>query len=1462
MINSTHKPLRILALVRGDLKRLPLVKVARRIEIDRRAQASNRQRERAMKQLFLVFFLVLSALGARTAHARPQAPVIADPLKAWVPWLLDAQRDLLCAGLGDARTCEWPGHLQVQIDDQRGQFTLDVWLDAPGNVALPGDRAAWPLNVLADGKPALVQAMDDHPSVALAAGHHSVVGKLEFGQAPELLAVPDAIGVVELTLGGQKVELPRRDGEGRLFLRGDQAAEHAEQDALTVTIARKVQDGVPLRVVTRLTLRVAGRPRDLVLGNVLLAGARPVTAQSDLPMQIAGDGALRVHGRPGEHTVDIEAVQLGDAAPLTVPTIALTGAEPQETWVWVPDETLRSVELSGLAPIDPDRTQLADDWKHAGRCYVATPGQMLTFKESRRGETEPPPSRLQLSRELWLDLDGNELTARDRFTGDLRTGWRLDVAPGIALGHVTIPGQANALLITEQPETKHLGVELRDGNLKLEADSRFPLGPGAWPGLRALHVVGWLVDVQQLDATLHLPPGWKLLGVSGVDRPPENWLDSWTLFDFFFVLMVAAAAGKLLGKRWGLLALVALGLCHGEADAPQVLWLNVLLALALARAVTAGKLGMVVKLWHGAAVVALVLAVVPFARDQVREGLYPQVAQSGKAPLAAGGYEADKDAWALGMAKAEAPAQAFREGETDASEVAGAAPEPKEEAKPDAPKPLSRSILKLGLASTPGYDATTQQQMRQLDPGAVVQTGPGVPKWRWTELALKWSGPVRQDHEIQLLLLSPAVQLILALLRVLLVVILALRLMDRAKLRALAGQLGALALLLAVSSVVQPRPALANEFPPQPLLDELTKKLVAAETCDGPCMVVSDLRLTVQGQRVTATAEVSAQRDTGWGLPGPWDPLQVSEVRVDGQPTRALRRLPGGLIAVRVPAGAHTIAIDGQLVRRSVVTLQLDPQALPRHIAVHSQDWTADALQPGQVKDSLQLTRIVGLPGAQTATEGDAESLELPPWFHVERHLLLGLPWQVHTTVTREKPGRAEVLKLPLLAGERVITDGVTVEAGAAVLHFGREDLEASFDAELPVAPRLTLTAPPLQKQAWTETWRLDCSQMWRCTAKGVPPVHTRDPQSAQLQPVWQPWPGETLQIDVQKPLGAKGPAVTIDAAHYVVTPGQRLLEATLTLTIRTSQGGTQTLTLPEGAQVQSVAWGTAGNDARAIRPLGRKLALPLDPGEQVVTIKWQQPWQRSAHEVVPPLDLGGPAVNVQTTLNLGEDRWLLWAHGPKWGPAVLFWSHLLLLLLAAALLGRLHGLPLKTRHWLLLGLGLVQVPPVMLLLVVAWFAAFAWRQRRAPHEEGKPVALLNLAQIALVGLTVAFFAVLYWAIQENLLGSVDMQVSGAGSSGATLTWYVDRVESALPEPGICSLPLLAWRIGMLLWALWLVSALLRWLPWAWRAFATGGLWWKAPPRKPPGPKTPIVRQSVAQSTPVPQAGVAESPGE
>jgi hypothetical protein len=41
----------------------------------------------------------------------------------------------------------------------------------------------------------------------------------------------------------------------------------------------------------------------------------------------------------------------------------------------------------------------------------------------------------------------------------------------------------------------------------------------------------------------------------------------------------------------------------------------------------------------------------------------------------------------------------------------------------------------------------------------------------------------------------------------------------------------------------------------------------------------------------------------------------------------------------------------------------------------------------------------------------------------------------------------------------------------------------------------------------------------------------------------------------------------------------------------------------------------------------------------------------------------------------------------------------------------------------------------------------------------------------------------------------------------------------------VLSLPLWLYRVGMLVWALWLAASLVRAIGWGWRSFGEGGLW-------------------------------------
>ncbi len=1363
---------------------------------------------------------VAAPAAAQTRSLRSVDDTIPAPLRPWVSWAMYDQPDLACPqvdGTDTKRVCVWPGSLTVEANAKGASFAMQVWLARDDDVVLPGDDTLWPQDVHADGGAAVIGQTDNHPRVHLAAGAHRLTGTFQWTSVPQVLPTPASTGRIGLTVGGTRVEHPRLDADGRLWLQGGAGLDaRDEADSIHASIYRRVEDGSPLKVTTQLELNVSGKAREIDLGHVLLAHSRPTSVESPLPVKITPDGGVSVYGRPGTHRVTIAALLTQKTDTITAPAPGPDFYDPQEVWVWIPDETLRSVELSGLQAVDPARTSLPKAW-HGHTTFLAKPNASLKLAVSRRGVT-PSPNTIGLRRQMWLDLDGDGYTIRDHLTGTLDRGWRLDYAGPAELGHVLDQANKQDVLITKNPTTKHSGVELRHANLDVTADLRREAASATLPA------VGWDHDVQNLSAVLNLPPGWTLLATSGVDQVDGTWVDSWTLWDFFFVLMVALSIGKLLGWRWTPLAIVALVLSHGHADAPMWVWLHLVAALALLRALPDGWWRKGVYLYRLVALLVLFGLLAPFAYDQIRAGLHPQVS-----PDAFRTRTAHNTSLPTPVAYERAMAPAPMKDEVAANAAV------RQQAKAWKKK-QDKAVGMLTRPSSLSY-ASSDLDLQQVDPKAVVQTGPGLPNWSWNSWQLRWSGPVHKEHQMHLWLVSPLVNRLLAFLRVALLIILSLLVLDRRHMRwnkdddddtpARGGtfwshltQAGvamlAAGFVLGASShaFAQTAPEATPPSPSPQVLQTLKQRLVAAHKCDGVCVVVSRADITANGSTLRMRAEVHAQKDAGWYLPGPAADLQIESVRLDGAATDQLRREASGLTAVHVPAGRHIVDFEGRLANRNVVTVQFDATTRPKLVSFSSDDWSVDGISPTGVPDnSLQLTRTES--AASPGADGPQQAAELPPWYQVHRLVGLGLPWKVRTTVTRQDATRPQLVKLPLLAGEKVVTDGLRVEDNQVLVDFPRGQSTVTYTSHLPITKHLVLTAA--HDQPWSETWTVECSRIWRCAFSKLPPTKLVGEDQV-FRPTWKPWPGETLSIDVRRPAGAEGQSSTVESVDYDVTPGQRLLEATLTLQINASQGGWQNLTLPAGAELQKV---TIDNAERSLRLDKRKLAVPIRPGEHTYVVTWQQPWQRSWVERVPQVDLGGPAANVAVRVHRGYDRWLLRVTGPAWGPAILFWGHLVILLIIAVLLSQLRGLPLKLHEWMLLVIGMSQLPFLALIPVAAWFVVVELRRNNPPKDWWR----FDLAQLGVIALTIAAAITLFAAVHTNLLVHIDMQVQGAQSSNHLLRWYVDRSGAKLPTPAIVSAPVLVWRVLMLLWAFWLVSRLLKWVPWGWRAFATGGLW-------------------------------------
>ena len=1341
--------------------------------------------------LFVVLFASMRAVAAEPA-ASARVP---EPLRAWVPWVLYGKEDALCPVVsGGATTCAWPTRVELDLGDKGGTFTQSWRVDARRIVPLPGDARRWPEDVKVDGKAAVVLARDGRPGVELAPGIHELKGRFLWDSMPESLQVPPESGLVALTVRGKRVELPQRDAAGMVWLQ--KAAEAQEGDAIEIVVHRRVEDDVPLQLVTRIQLAISGKSREIVLGRALPPELTIISIDAQLPARVEPDSRLRVQARPGTYVIELTARSEGRLTKLARPTPGGPWRDGEEVWVFAAHPDLRVVDVEGVSAIDPQQTSLPDAWRKLP-AYPMKLGDEMRFLERRRGDADPPPDRLTLDRELWLDFDGGGMTLRDRVAGTMSKSTRLEMLAPIALGRVAIRDKDQ--LITRLRDGAGTGVEIRVAELSVVADARYAGDPSDVPA------IGWNHDFARVAAKLHVPPGFRLVHATGVDEVPGTWLRHWTLMEIFLVIVFSAAVARLYGLRWGALALATMVLALPEGGAPRWVWAFVLAAEAIVRLLPEGTARRIAGCVRLAAVIALAIIAIPFVVTTVREGLHPALERRGSDRGAQSESGSPPSSVGVGAAAADKSNDEI-DGDADSSNMRkGKAPPAKAPA----------------LASSAYNRAPAQLNVEVYDPNAMVQTGPGLPSWTWTEHSLRWSGPVDRGQRLHLFLLRPAANLILALVRAALLFALVLRMVpffsrDRAR-RFWRGPGAVSGVLLALATLASSSGAVAAEVPPADMLEELQKRLLAPPACMPDCVAMPRMVLDARGKTLRARIAIDVGARIAVPLPGGATQWLPERVDVDGKPATALL-LQGGKLFVALDPGSHEVIVEGRLADRETVQIPLPLR--PQRVEATLAGWKLDGLhEDGLVDESLQLTRI----HTDTGPSASLEASTLPPFVRVERTLRIGLAWQVETKVVRASPaGAAVVLEIPLLAGESVTTADVRAVGGKVLVNLAPNATETSWRSVLETKSPLTLVAP--KGVPWVEVFRLDLSPIWHATFDGIPPVHPGAQRGAQM-PEWRPWPGESVIVAITRPDGVAGQTLTIDRSTLDVRPGLRSTDTKLSLGLRSSRGGQHALTLPEGAVLESLAIGGA---PQPIRQEGRKVAIPITPGAATVELAWRTPTGIATMYRVAPVDLGLPTVNASVNVFVSDARWTLFLGGPRLGPAVLFWGLLAVLLVVAVALGRVRTTPLGTAAWLLLAIGLSQIPIAAALVVVGWLLVLGHRKE---HPE-LSVRWFQLRQIALALWSIAAVVCVLEAVHHGLLGQPDMQIEGNESSATALRWFRDRGGATTPEPWIFSLPTSVYRFAMLAWASWLALSLLRWLKWGWGAFATGGLWRRAEPTR------------------------------
>ena len=189
-------------------------------------------------------------------------------------------------------------------------------------------------------------------------------------------------------------------------------------------------------------------------------------------------------------------------------------------------------------------------------------------------------------------------------------------------------------------------------------------------------------------------------------------------------------------------------------------------------------------------------------------------------------------------------------------------------------------------------------------------------------------------------------------------------------------------------------------------------------------------------------------------------------------------------------------------------------------------------------------------------------------------------------------------------------------------------------------------------------------ARLGHATFDGIPPIQRADADSPRIAE-WRPWPGEEVRIALSRPAGAGGQTLTIDSGQLSVAPGTRMTRSVLTLAIRWTRATQHTITLAKGAELEGVALDGQATPTSASKATGAAWCCPSRRANRPAqVISWRGPTPPLAGIFrAPAVDLGVPATNIVTYVQLTDaPRSILWAAGPRLGPAVHIWSIVIVL--------------------------------------------------------------------------------------------------------------------------------------------------------------------------------------------------------
>ncbi len=1325
---------------------------------------------------------------------------IPDPLAEWQDWVSYDQEFRNCPFFADVDSgsvnhhiCAWPGQLHIQVEEHQAQFQINWHVIEDSWVVLPGDRSSWPQVVEVNHKVVTIQNNGNQPRVFLKAGQNQINGRFDWMSRPESITIPSTVASVKLELNGQAVKFPVIEQQA-LWL-GETISDHqVEANNMDMKVSRLVIDGHPMTVFVAIDLEVSGVARNENLGRLLNADYRVTKVGGDLNAYIDQKGDLWAQLKPGYSEILVSMNVVGWPDVLTFNVIGDHWPN-QEIWAYQDNKNIRLTQVEGVMPINPEQT--ASRWLEVPN-FLLNQGDVFKITEQKRG-TLNQSEQLTLNREAWLSFSGTTYRTKDQISGEKFGSWRLNASEGLQL--LSAQSGDENLLITRSEQGQQ-GVELRKPIVNLVID-------GEMDDQLLSEISGWDISFESVITKLYLPYGYMALAAFNVDSSHHVWLEQWRLWDIFIIMLVTVLSYQIIGWKSAILALVSLVLGYYEMNMPTYAWANLILSLALVAWVPRGRWLRFFQIYAVFSLLSLVVMLIPHWVSQARLSLHPQLANDRHIVYESSAVSKEAPS-PLRLNKAYSQAYDYKNAIQD-------------DIYPQVEEQVAKSKI-LGASQR----VRRSDSLNRYQSDALLQAGKGTPQWNYNAVVLQWDGPITAEQSHRLLLISPWMRVIWRLLLIVASAGWLWTLVSRLKkLFSTRQLLKSTTALLWVCIVISPA-LYADTYPPNVLLEQLKERMFQSPECQPQCASIERAVVTVEGQQLSINLTYHALADVVVPIPDSAD-WQLTQVTIDGIPSNSrLRYADKQWIALN--EGVAQIELRGYLATRNTVALRF-PMS-PGIVVTDSNDRQFAGLEGLQLTSST--LQLISTTEIDSHGIDQMKSTEVQSFVKLTRSIVFDDQWYITNTVRRLAPEQGVInVSLPLLQHEFPVEKIQVNEQGEVMVNLGPDEYEYTWRSRLERVNELTITAA--KNVHYLEEWRLMAAPQWHMEITGIPLVAEESiftESDDYFVHIYLPRPNESIDVNISRPDAVTGSVLSVDAIDNQYSVGKRTTKVVTQIRYRATQGGQFEVALDPEAIVKSVSFD--GIESNLANENG-VVKVGYLPGSHQVSIEWHVDQSLTMIHDTPTLELAGAYSNLNQTMTLPRDRWVLYGSSEGVGPAFLYWGELLVFVVLAVWLSRVRYSPLNIWQWLALGCAFGTFSWEAFTVIVVWLFFIGWRQQFKGFNNGRAKSIL-LQWFSLLFSIVAL-SVLISVMAYGLLSYPDMGVTGAQSTAYQLHWYLDEGVGGVPAITLFSLHLWWYKLLILLWSIWVSFALLNWLKVLFQSFQTDHWWPKFKRKKHNGEK-------------------------